>query len=85
MLMLEELFLQGLIFFMLAAVLPLAIAVIFGLIIGVLQAATQIQEQCSSFLLKLTVVTLVLFFLYPMLKERFTELCNLAAKLFITA
>ena len=42
---------------------PIIISTILGLFVAVFQAATQIQEQTLSFMIKLFAVMLVLFFM----------------------
>ena len=80
--MFEELWYQGGLFFLLAGVLPLIIASLTGLIVGILQAATQIQEQTTSFLLKTSSAVVVLIFIGPTLQTKFGEIYFLALKLF---
>lgn len=46
---------------------PLAVGLLVGLIISVLQAATQVQEQTLAFIPKMFVVVATLFFLMPWL------------------
>lgn len=52
---------------MIIALPPLLIAMVLGLIVGILQAATQIQDQTLPLTVKLVAVALVLILLGPML------------------
>ncbi len=52
---------------MIMALPPLLIAMVLGLLVGVLQAATQIQDQTLPLTVKLVAVALVLILFGPML------------------
>lgn len=52
---------QALIFIGLASLIPLGGASIVGLIVSILQAATQIQEQTISFLIRILTVAAITF------------------------
>ena len=54
---------------MIMALPPLLIAMVLGLVVGILQAATQIQDQTLPLTVKLVAVALVLILLGPMLAE----------------
>ncbi|MFM7230602.1 MAG: flagellar biosynthesis protein FliQ [bacterium] len=72
---------------LLVAAPMLVAALLVGLVVGVLQAVTQIQEQTLTFIPKLLVMTLVLVLLMPWFLSRlvsymagiFNSLPNLAA------
>lgn len=51
---------QALLLILLLSAPPILISMIFGLIVAIFQAATQIQEQTLSFTIKLVAVTLTL-------------------------
>jgi flagellar biosynthesis protein FliQ len=58
---------EGLLLVLLLSAPPLLASLVVGLIVGVLQAATQIHEPTVSFVPKLVVVALVLLALGPVL------------------
>jgi flagellar biosynthetic protein FliQ len=61
---------QGLYLVLMVSALPMAAALVTGLIISILQATTQIQEQTLSYVPKVVAVSLSLAILGPwMLKE----------------
>lgn len=61
---------QGLYLVLMVSALPMAAALVTGLIISILQATTQIQEQTLSYVPKIVAVSLSLAILGPwMLKE----------------
>ena len=67
---------EGLMLVLILSAPPLAASLLLGLIIGVFQAATQIQDQTVSFVPKLVVVVVVLIALGPLLGAqllRFTQ------------
>jgi flagellar biosynthetic protein FliQ len=67
---------EGLLLVLILSAPPLAASLLLGLIIGVFQAATQIQDQTVSFVPKLVVVVIVLIALGPVLGAqllRFTQ------------
>lgn len=51
-------------------------ALIVGLIISILQAVTQIQEQTLTFVPKMIVVFMMLVFTFPWMGARLVELCH---------
>ena len=67
---------EGLLLVLILSAPPLIASLVLGLIIGVFQAATQIQDQTVSFVPKLVVVVVVLIALGPLLGAqllRFTQ------------
>ena len=60
--------------------IPLAAALVVGLAVSVLQAATQIQEQTLGFLPRITVVGALLYFggrwMVSLLEQYFTKVLN---------
>ncbi|MBA2728572.1 MAG: type III secretion system export apparatus subunit SctS [Parachlamydiaceae bacterium] len=54
---------QGLLLILILSAPPILISMVFGIIVAIFQAATQIQEQTLSFTIKLVAVTLTLMFL----------------------
>ena len=67
---------EGLLLVLILSAPPLIASLVLGLLIGVFQAATQIQDQTVSFVPKLVVVVVVLVALGPMLGSqllRFTQ------------
>lgn len=66
-------FLQAALLVVLLSGIPLLVSMVVGLVIAVLQAATQIQEQTLSFIPKLGAVLLVLFFAGPWMLNRLLE------------
>jgi type III secretory pathway component EscS len=58
---------EGLVLVLLLSAPPLLASLLVGLVTGVLQAATQIQDQALSFVPKLVVVTFVLIAMGPVL------------------
>jgi flagellar biosynthetic protein FliQ len=72
---------EGLLLVLLLSAPPLLASMAVGLIVGVAQAATQIQDQALGFVPKLVVVLLVLAAMGPLLGAqlvRFTESLLLA-------
>jgi flagellar biosynthetic protein FliQ len=72
---------QGLLLVLLLSAPPLLASLAVGLVVGVLQAATQIQDQTLMFVPKLATVVLVLIALGPLLGAqilRFTQALLLA-------
>lgn len=51
---------EGLFLILILSAPPILISMIFGIIVAIFQAATQIQEQTLSFTIKLVAVTLTL-------------------------
>lgn len=54
---------QGLLLILILSAPPILISMVFGIIVAIFQAATQIQEQTLSFTIKLVAVTLTLMIL----------------------
>ncbi len=54
---------QGLYLILILSAPPILISLVFGLLVAIFQAATQIQEQTLSFTIKLVAVTLTLMYL----------------------
>jgi flagellar biosynthetic protein FliQ len=72
---------EGLLLVVLVSAPPLLASLAVGFLVGVIQAATQIQDQTLAFVPKLLVVTLVLIALGPVLGAqllRFTQALLLA-------
>jgi flagellar biosynthetic protein FliQ len=72
---------EGLLLVLLVSAPPLLASLAVGLIVGVMQAATQIQDQTLVFVPKLVAVVLVLVALGPLLGAqlvRFTQALLLA-------
>jgi flagellar biosynthetic protein FliQ len=72
---------EGLLLVLLLSAPPLLASLAVGLVVGVLQAATQIQDQTLIFVPKLVTVVLVLIALGPLLGAqllRFTQALLLA-------
>jgi type III secretion HrpO family protein len=51
---------QGLLLILILSAPPILISMVFGIIVAIFQAATQIQEQTLSFTIKLVAVTMTL-------------------------
>ena len=67
---------EGLLLVLILSAPPLLASLVLGLLIGIFQAATQIQDQTVSFVPKLVVVVVVLIALGPLLGTqllRFTQ------------
>ena len=67
---------EGLLLVLLLSAPPLLASLAVGLVVGIFQAATQIQDQTVSFVPKLIVVVVVLLALGPLLGAqllRFTQ------------
>lgn len=54
---------QGLLMILILSAPPVLISLVFGLVVAIFQAATQIQEQTLASTVKLVVITLVLMML----------------------
>lgn len=54
---------QGLMLILILSAPPILISLLFGILVSIFQAATQIQEQTLSFTIKLIAVTLTLMFM----------------------
>ena len=54
---------QGLLLILILSAPPVLISMLLGTIVAIFQAATQIQEQTISFVVKLVAVTLTLMFM----------------------
>ena len=70
---------QGLLLILILSAPPVGISMLFGLMVAIFQAATQIQEQTLSFTVKLAAVILTLMFLGPWLG---TQIMSFAANIF---
>lgn len=51
---------QGLLLILILSAPPILVSMVFGILVAIFQAATQIQEQTLSFTIKLVAVTLIL-------------------------
>lgn len=72
---------EGLLLVILLSAPPLLASLLVGLLVGIVQAATQLQDQTLAFVPKLVVVVLVLIALGPLLGTqllRFTQALLLA-------
>ena len=69
----SEMFLQAMFVMTIISSLPLVASVVLGLLVSVLQAATQVQEQTLGFLVKLVAIGVVLFFFGPWLSNNLLE------------
>lgn len=58
-----ELAYNGLFLILILSGPPILISMVFGILVAIFQAATQIQEQTLSFTIKLVAVTLTLMFM----------------------
>ena len=63
--MIAELLIEALLIVSVISGIPLMAALVVGLSISVLQAATQVSEQTLTFVPKLVVIVLVLFLCWP--------------------
>jgi type III secretion HrpO family protein len=54
---------QGLLLILILSAPPVLISMLLGTVVAIFQAATQIQEQTVSFVVKLVAVTLTLMFM----------------------
>jgi type III secretion protein S len=61
---------QGLLLILILSAPPVLISMILGTVVAIFQAATQIQEQTTSFVIKLVAVTLTLMIMGPWLGEK---------------
>jgi flagellar biosynthesis protein FliQ len=66
MLAIDSLIIRGLELGVFISCFPLALLFVVGLFSSVLQAATQVQEQCLSFVPKICALALILFFMGPL-------------------
>ncbi|MCC6931683.1 MAG: flagellar biosynthetic protein FliQ [Deltaproteobacteria bacterium] len=64
---------EGLVFAGLISVIPLSVAMVVGILLAILQSATQIQEQTLTFLPKLIAVGFILLILIPYLGQELVE------------
>lgn len=60
--MVSSLLKDGLCLVVLCSLVPLSVSAISGLIVSLLQTATQIQEQTTPYIIKLVSFSIVLFF-----------------------
>ena len=70
---------QGLLLILILSAPPVLISMFLGTIVAIFQAATQIQEQTLSFVVKLVAVTLTLIFMGPWLGQ---QILGFAANIF---
>ena len=69
----EELFVQSLMTVLVLSGIPLIAAAIVGTLVAVFQAATQIQEQTATYLLKLLALVAIMVFLGKWMVQQVTE------------
>ncbi len=74
--MLYDQVLQAVWYVTLLSAVPLGLGMLVGFVCGVLQAATQIQEQTLTFVPKLVVIGAALYFGGPPLAGSFVEFCS---------
>ena len=55
---------------------PLGVSMALGLLLGILQAATQVQEQSLSFVAKIASVATVFYLLGPWFSEQLLLFCQ---------
>ena len=67
---------QGLLLILILSAPPILISMVFGLVVAIFQAATQIQEQTLSFTVKLVAVTLTLMFMGGWLGAQIMSFAN---------
>ncbi len=67
---------EGLFLILLLSGPPVFISMFFGLLVAIIQAATQIQEQTLSFTIKLVAVILTLMFMGPWLGGKIIQYGN---------
>jgi type III secretion protein S len=67
---------QALILILLLSGPPIVISMIFGLVVAIFQAATQIQEQTLSFTVKLVAVILTIMVLGSWLSGQIMQFAN---------
>ena len=80
-----ELFREGVRDFLLIATVPLFISAAISIVVSILQAATQLQEQTATFLIKVGSYGVALFFFAPAIARgavRFTTYCFQSAAAF---
>ena len=70
---------QGLLLILILSAPPVLISMFLGTVVAVFQAATQIQEQTLSFVVKLVSVTLALMLMGPWLGS---QIMNFALNIF---
>lgn len=70
---------QGLLLILILSAPPVLISMFLGTVVAVFQAATQIQEQTLSFVVKLVSVTLALMLMGPWLGS---QIMNFAINIF---
>jgi flagellar biosynthesis protein FliQ len=64
---------DGVIVFAILAAIPLVASMLVGLVLSVIQAATQIQEQTLTFVPKLFTICIILFLLGPWMSAQLEE------------
>jgi flagellar biosynthesis protein FliQ len=80
-----ELFREGVRNFLVISTVPLLITAAISIIVSILQAATQLQEQTATFLIKVGSYAVALFFFAPAIARgavRFTTFCFQSAASF---
>ena len=80
--MINDLFREGIRHVVILSAIPLVLAALLSVLVSILQAATQLQEQTSAFLLRLLTYGLALFLVAPAISRgaiRFTIICFQAA------
>lgn len=70
----QEIFKEALKFTLLVSLPPMIVSMTIGLFVGILQSATQLQEQSISFALKLGGVVVTLLLTAPWYSREFSEL-----------
>lgn len=70
----QEIFKEALKLTLLVSLPPMVVSMSIGLAVGLLQSATQLQEQSISFALKLAGVVVTLLFTAPWYSREFSEL-----------
>jgi|1048.fasta_scaffold18087_3 type III secretion protein S len=74
----QEIFKEALRLILMVSLPPTLVSMFIGLLVGVLQTATQIQEQSISFALKLAGVVVTLVVTAPWYSREFFEFINKA-------
>lgn len=67
---------EGLLLILILSAPPILVSMVFGIIVAIFQAATQIQEQTLSFTIKLVAVTLTLMISGPWLGAKILSFAN---------
>jgi type III secretion protein S len=74
----QEIFKEALKLILMVSLPPTLVSMSIGLLVGVIQTATQIQEQSISFALKLAGVVITLMVTAPWYSREFFEFINKA-------